>query len=635
MEKMKRTIRFLTLLAVMMVTAGQARAEALPQGYIYYDPQTTGGRLRFFSTEAAAFANINGASEGNISIPTDVKKSQDKYSGTIYIRAVHAGCGYTINGMTINVEVSTGSGQAQGRRRATPAVGEPITVTPVEGHTGVYKFDMPSDGSNVTVTAAFAANPAVETKYIDADGTEKTVQAFPLDGAEDQLGAFETKWYVASGTVAYDHTLNIYGEYQDNVHIILADGCNMTVTAAYTAIEFASYDLTLNIYGQSGDTGSLTATGTGSGLTYGIGKYANEATADLIINGGQVTANGGTGIEATNVTINGGQVTSTGSSNGISAGNDITINGGQVTSNGDIYADNITLGWTDATNFIKATSYNGTVKTAAGKLFNIDGTTTIIGGDEETTISDLTTINGKKLVPTKTIATGGEKYLDICITDGDWKLPPGMKAYVVTGIDLNTCTVTLSEAPLEGLPAGVPVILVPEGSTLPTTINLTGTNAKEAAAIENSLNGKNPTPMFTFGNGISTMKELIANAANKDAATVNTGDYLVFTLENSVFKVATLNPDSKPGFGKCFLVLDKWLVVQMINNINNTTATVRNGIPFDFGGTTGISGPTPDGPTPAPSLYGGEWYDLQGRKLDKQPTEKGVYIQGGKKRVVK
>ena len=584
---MTRTIKILTLLAVMMVTAGQARAEALPQGYIYYDPQTTGGRLYFFSTEAAAFANVDYGSEGNIHIPTDVKKSTARYSGTIYIRAVHAGCGYTINGMTINVEVSTGSGKAQGRRRGAPAVGEPITVTAVEGHTGVYKFDMPSDGSNVTVTATFAEVSLVSTTYIDADGKEQTVDATPLDGAEDQLGAFETKWYVASGTVAYDHTLELRG----NAHVILADGCNMTVTAPLRAIMFALPDLTLNIYGQSGGTGSLTATGSGVN-SYGISNNTNNNTA-------------------------------------------VIINGGQVTSNGDIYADNITLGWTDATDFIKATSYNGTVKTAAGKLFNIDGTTTIIGGDEETTISDLTTINGKKLVPTKTIATGGEKYLDICITDGDWKLPPGMKAYVVTGIDLNTCTVTLSEAPLEGLPAGVPVILVPEGSTLPTTINLTGTNAKEAAAIENSLNGKNPTPMFTFGNGISTMKELIANAANKDAATVNTGDYLVFTLENSVFKVATLNPDSKPGFGKCFLVVDKWLVVQMINNINNTTATVRNGIPFDFGGTTGISGPTPDGPTPAPSLYGGEWYDLQGRKLDKQPTEKGVYIQGGKKRVVK
>ena len=47
------------------------------------------------------------------------------------------------------------------------------------------------------------------------------------------------------------------------------------------------------------------------------------------------------------------------------------------------------------------------------------------------------------------------------------------------------------------------------------------------------------------------------------------------------------------------------------------------------GETTGIR------PTPGPSLYGGEWYDLSGRKLDGKPTQKGLYIHNGKKVVVK
>ena len=40
-------------------------------------------------------------------------------------------------------------------------------------------------------------------------------------------------------------------------------------------------------------------------------------------------------------------------------------------------------------------------------------------------------------------------------------------------------------------------------------------------------------------------------------------------------------------------------------------------------------------PTPDPSLNGGEWYDLSGRKLDTKPTAKGLYINGGRKVVVK
>ena len=44
------------------------------------------------------------------------------------------------------------------------------------------------------------------------------------------------------------------------------------------------------------------------------------------------------------------------------------------------------------------------------------------------------------------------------------------------------------------------------------------------------------------------------------------------------------------------------------------------------GATTGI-----ERPTPGPSLNGGEWYDLQGRKLNGQPTAKGIYIRNGRK----
>ena len=40
-------------------------------------------------------------------------------------------------------------------------------------------------------------------------------------------------------------------------------------------------------------------------------------------------------------------------------------------------------------------------------------------------------------------------------------------------------------------------------------------------------------------------------------------------------------------------------------------------------------------PTPGPSLYGREWYDLSGRKLDGKPTKAGLYIVNGKKVMIK
>ena len=36
-------------------------------------------------------------------------------------------------------------------------------------------------------------------------------------------------------------------------------------------------------------------------------------------------------------------------------------------------------------------------------------------------------------------------------------------------------------------------------------------------------------------------------------------------------------------------------------------------------------------PTPSPSRAGGEWYDLQGRKIEGKPMQKGVYVYNGKK----
>ena len=40
-------------------------------------------------------------------------------------------------------------------------------------------------------------------------------------------------------------------------------------------------------------------------------------------------------------------------------------------------------------------------------------------------------------------------------------------------------------------------------------------------------------------------------------------------------------------------------------------------------------------PTPAPSLNGGEWYDLSGRKLAGKPTKSGVYMNNGRKVAIK
>ena len=55
-------------------------------------------------------------------------------------------------------------------------------------------------------------------------------------------------------------------------------------------------------------------------------------------------------------------------------------------------------------------------------------------------------------------------------------------------------------------------------------------------------------------------------------------------------------------------------------------------IVLDFGDATGV---TPLMFAEGEEVEGVAWYDLAGRKLDKQPTKKGLYIFNGKKIVIK
>ena len=243
--------------------------------------------------------------------------------------------------------------------------------------------------------------------YIDENGQRQLCTEYiPLTGNETE--PLTTGWYVADNTLNFTNPIMVSG----HVHLILKDNAVMNVgTEEYpiddyqgigTDEEFAS----LSIYAQSTgeDKGQLNV--------YVNKEYASgiRMTEDLTINGGQVTAtvvgNLSEGFFTGYVTINGGQVTANGGYSGIISFS-VTINGGQVTANGGqngilSYYDNITLGWTNPTDFIYANSYDFlypdfyTVIVKEGKTFITDDATPIQVSD---TISDLSTINGKTLYP--------------------------------------------------------------------------------------------------------------------------------------------------------------------------------------------------------------------------------------------
>ena len=178
-------------------------------------------------------------------------------------------------------------------------------------------------------------------------------------------------------------------------------------------------------------------------------------------------------------------------------------------------------------------------------------------------------------------------FYDDCLWAGyvaqeDLALPSGLTAYTVTALNGATATATA----LDYIPQDVPVLL---GRT-DNTVNLYRASA---------------------GSGTAPTVNLLQTASSTNQPTAFQ-DYVLYQDAFYLVSGGTL------ADGKVFLPAD-----------NGTTAPRLN-IALGNGETTSL--------TPAPSPTGegsGYWYTLDGRKLDKKPTQKGLYIHNGRKVVVK
>ena len=397
---MTRTMKILTLLVVTLFTAGQAWAGVeYDLGHIIYTQgDNDGGKLTFYQ---------NPDCSANTDLQFDNGKSRYRLASaeldenrTVYIKAT-PDFGYTVKEMTITAEESNGSGVAEAPSRHAPGVGQSVTVTPVNGKPGLYSFQMPANGNNVTVTAEFKEKTKKTVDYIGFSETGEVqnckVEAYVLDGTEDYLGeqpatqydapqfstlrasrrrsiSVEPVWYVCdSKKLAYESLkINSY------VALILADDAIMSVTnQSETPLNGDSFI----VYGQSKGTGSLKITANGKDSSSGFGVYAKKG--EISINGGILT------ISATNYGI----ATYKDKSSSIC---DITITGGRITvtaTNGIDADGNIILGCRKGTDYIFASSYSNNVIIAGQTL--IDGMNAYNIG----TISDPSVLSSKILAP--------------------------------------------------------------------------------------------------------------------------------------------------------------------------------------------------------------------------------------------
>ena len=488
--------------------------------------------------------------------------------------------------------------------------------------------------------------------------------------------------YVYLSSMSSSYTYGIY-----------ADGGGMTFNGGYV-YSYDKYGLFANDCGITVNGGWLTILQEYN-TDYGI--YCQTTGAHTIdINGGTVSAEGdkagiwatnavniksnvsavGTGIgsyaiysDAGDINISGGKVTADASNPGYygiySNAGTVSITAGQVKANGTlrgIYAKkDIFLSLNDATEFISSNQYSvesGGVKIPRGQYLGVSDLGCVLNeacgsadGDYVFDVPGNTTlsfISGKTLKKAYPVVGSG-KYLACDRTDGYWLLGDETVALYPTGVKFIekldgtiTAEVILSETPLAGVPKDRAVILASEteGNDL-GTFALTCANESSGDGITSSNirddydSRTDRLPNFIATDGAKTFAELIGEAAGATVSTAEQArDYLVFTLTGDRFVPITFAYDDTPAAGHCLLVIPK------INIL------LHEDIPAPAGG--GSSGAR------RISLGGGEsaatgvngvigvceakddtYFGLDGRRLSGRPSQKGVYIRGGNKVVIR
>ena len=498
---------------------------------------------------------------------------------------------------------------------------------PISGTTATLTVpDDLKDGTGVTVTVTFA--PALNGGADEASAVALT------DATVTDLGG---GWYKVDSNITFDHTLNLLGD----THLIIADGKTMTVNTASNRGIYSDYTLFV-----SGEGALNVATTDNYGIAVRVGNYVQT--------GATVTASGYIGIRCEDDFL------------GFDFDNDFTFSGGQLTATGSggggIDADNdITLSCTNATDFIQASSYSsgyGAVKIAEGKMLvdATDGSKYYIGDGNALSSSAISAIAGKTLKPGLLLIDNADNSAQINALgglqttailqgrklwkDGAWNtlcLPFDVSADQIAananfagatlmtmdvteknGFDATDGTLYLWFKSATAIEAGVPYLVKWE---------------KAMDYEGNEANYDISNPVFE---GVT-----ISNSTAQTVESETTG------LE-TVQMVGTYSPVSVIADDKSILFLGDantlyystvdrqirscraYFSVPYINGHAEAKARAF-ALSFDGEETTGI--------LEVSANYNGvtdeAWYSLDGVRLSGKPTQRGLYINNGKKVVIK
>ena len=188
----------------------------------------------------------------------------------------------------------------------------------------------------------------------------------------------------------------------------------------------------------------------------------------------------------------------------------------------------------------------------------------------------------------------GQTWATWC-DDWAWKKPTGVTAYTISAVIGNT--VTIAEVTGNEIPSHTPLLLRKTGDAVTPTKVITGTGT-------DNLVWATPTGATFWGNASDTKITEGYDYTYGNSYGLYNGEFVLIDTDNGI------------AANRCLL------------NVGGTNSAPVLNIGTE---TTSLS------PVPSPSREGSSqrWYTLDGRKLNGKPTQKGIYVNGGRKVVIK
>jgi hypothetical protein len=466
---------------------------------------------------------------------------------------------------------------------------------------------------------------------------------------------------VVNSDVSFDHGLI----FTDNVDLILVDGCTMSIGTEDNRINGSNaLDCKggLTIYGQTAGTGTLNL--------WAGNKAALEASY-ITIRGGTINANSvsGYGISGNGINIFSGNVNATSTSNYcIWSNSRIAIHGGVVNAINNqskgISNDNndIILGWTKLTDRITASSYfakNGSIY-ITNALYcpeSVNGSNIFYCPLYE---NYRKAVKGKTLSPAVILDELDPAIADVastCAAANAISEGTGKVAVQLSGRTLykdgawNTLCLpfdlTLSGSVLDGDNVDVRTLSSSEFNNGTLTLNFTAQGAvtelvagtpyiikwsKDNESAPDLTNLVNPE----FSN--VTVKNITANVTTTDVDFIGTYNQIVWDTENQSILFLSGNntlyfpqpsSDSNNNFTN-YPSINAFSAYFQLKNGLTASEVHQTRINFEDNEVNGIILMNNEQLT-----MNNDWYTLDGVKLDKQPMKKGMYINNGRKVVIK